>query len=173
MNSKKNIAKMQPTLLANSWAVAHLPNELYLALLCCAGSGGEAAFHNSLDEQFANVGYWHLGNPSSQVGGQGAVLTSFSANTQAFGFGFGTATTGFGTANAPTPSQPIRPVPKQKTVATSFGTVGSALSPGNVHPLGDRTALTRRTPTYHIFGTTVDGSCGAVMMDQYVSYCPS
>ena len=51
---------MQPTLLANTWMVAHLPNEKYMALLCCAGSAGEAAFRNSLDSSYAGAGYEHL-----------------------------------------------------------------------------------------------------------------
>ena len=51
---------MQPTLLANSWMAAHLPGIKYMALLCAAGSAGEAAFHNSLDEAFAEVGHGHL-----------------------------------------------------------------------------------------------------------------
>ena len=51
---------MHPTLFANTWAVAHLPGERYMALLCCGGIGGEAAFHNSLDEAFAEVGHSHL-----------------------------------------------------------------------------------------------------------------
>ena len=49
----------QPTLLANTWVVAHLPTK-YKALLYAAGSAGEAAFHNSLDEQFAEAGYCHM-----------------------------------------------------------------------------------------------------------------
>ena len=55
-------AVMQPTLLANSWVAAHLPGAKYMALLCAAGSAGEAAFRNSLDEAFTEVGYEHLPN---------------------------------------------------------------------------------------------------------------
>ena len=51
--------RMRPTLLANSWAVAHLPGTIYSALLCCAGSAGEAAFRNSLDVMFAEMGFDH------------------------------------------------------------------------------------------------------------------
>ena len=51
---------MQPTLLANTWVVAHLPQEKYSALLCCAGSAGEVAFRNSLDDAFMEAGYQHL-----------------------------------------------------------------------------------------------------------------
>ena len=50
---------MQPTLLANTWMAAHLPSEKYMAVLCCAGSAGESAFRNSLDESFAEAGYQH------------------------------------------------------------------------------------------------------------------
>ena len=53
-------AKMQPTPLANTWIAAHLPHDRYLTLLCCAGTAGEAAFHNSLDGAFAEAGYRHL-----------------------------------------------------------------------------------------------------------------
>ena len=53
---------MQPTLLANSWVAAHLPNTTHMAVLCCAGSAGEAAFRNSLDNQFVEVGYQHQSN---------------------------------------------------------------------------------------------------------------
>ena len=51
---------MQPTLLSNTWTAAHLPGTKYMGVLCCAGSAGEAAFHNSLDETFAEAGYEHL-----------------------------------------------------------------------------------------------------------------
>ena len=51
---------MQPTLLANTLVVAHLPGTRYMPLMCCAGRAGEAAFSNSLDEQFVEVGYAHL-----------------------------------------------------------------------------------------------------------------
>ena len=51
---------MKPTLLANTWMTAHLPGAKYMALMCAAGSVGEAAFHNSLDEAFAEVGHSHL-----------------------------------------------------------------------------------------------------------------
>ena len=51
---------MQSTLLANTWVAAHLPGTVYMALLCCSGSAGEAAVSNSLDEQFAEAGYQHL-----------------------------------------------------------------------------------------------------------------
>ena len=51
---------MQTTLLANTWVAAHLPDTVYMALLCCSGSAGEAAASNSLDEQFAEAGYQHL-----------------------------------------------------------------------------------------------------------------
>ena len=53
---------MQPTLLANTWVAAHLPNTTHMAVLCCAGSAGEAAFRNSLDNQFVEVGYQHQSN---------------------------------------------------------------------------------------------------------------
>ena len=52
--------RTQSTLLANSWVVAHLPHTKYIGVLCCAGSAGEAAFRNSLDDAFAAVGYEHL-----------------------------------------------------------------------------------------------------------------
>ena len=51
---------MEPTLLGNTLVVSHLPGTRYMALMCCAGSAGEAAFSNSLDEQFVEVGYAHL-----------------------------------------------------------------------------------------------------------------
>ena len=51
---------MQPTLMANTWMAAHLPCERYLALLCCAGTAGQEAFHNSLDGAFVEAGYQHL-----------------------------------------------------------------------------------------------------------------
>ena len=51
---------MHPTLLANTWMAAHLPGERDMALLCCAGSAGEAAFRNSFDTTFAEAGYQHL-----------------------------------------------------------------------------------------------------------------
>ena len=51
---------MQPTLLANTWMAAHLPGEKYLALLCSAGTAGEAALDNSLDGAFAEAGYQYL-----------------------------------------------------------------------------------------------------------------
>ena len=52
--------RMQPTLLANTWMAAHFPGTEYMAVLCCAGSAGETAFHNSLDEAFAETGNQHL-----------------------------------------------------------------------------------------------------------------
>ena len=51
---------MQPTLLSNTWTAAHLPGTKYMGVLCCAGSAGEAALNNSLDETFAEAGYEHL-----------------------------------------------------------------------------------------------------------------
>ena len=54
---------MQPTLLANTWTAAHFPGTKFMGVLCCAGSAGEAAFHNSLDETFTKVGYEHLPPP--------------------------------------------------------------------------------------------------------------
>ena len=50
---------LQPTLLANTWMAAHLPHTKYLAVLCCAGSAGESAFRNSLDDAFAEASYVH------------------------------------------------------------------------------------------------------------------
>ena len=55
-------ASMQPTLLANTWMVAHLPGTKYMALLCAAGSAGEAAFRNSLDDAFRGSQEDPMGN---------------------------------------------------------------------------------------------------------------
>ena len=60
MISARDTFNMQPTLLANTWMAAHLPHTKHSAMLCCAGSAGEAAFRNSLDGQFAESGYEHL-----------------------------------------------------------------------------------------------------------------
>ena len=83
---------MQPTLLANTWMAAHLPDERYLAVLCCAGSAGEAAFHNALDDQFAGAG------PQSPRFGW---VTNFgfgaSSNRQPFASSFGTIVNQAGT----------------------------------------------------------------------------
>ena len=51
---------MEHTFLANTWIVAHLPGTKYTAVICCAGSAGEAALRNSLDGVFMEAGYQHL-----------------------------------------------------------------------------------------------------------------
>ena len=53
-------------LLPSTWIAAHVPSIFHVALLCCAGPGGEAILHNLMDDQFLERGYYHKVTKGSQ-----------------------------------------------------------------------------------------------------------